>query len=113
MKIYIAGKITGLPLEECKQKFAAAEARLREIGANPVNPFKLGIPETASSLEALPHCAKAIRHCKAMFMLSDWELSFGARAEHRMAQQWKLDIFYEDRNDIDYIADLVKVSIVG
>ncbi len=41
MKIYISGKISGLPLEEARDKFQLAENRLRMGGYEPVNPLKI------------------------------------------------------------------------
>ena len=43
MKIYISGKITGLPLEETRRKFADAQALLEEIGFEVVNPMEEGL----------------------------------------------------------------------
>ena len=41
MKIYIAGKITGLPLAEAYSKFETAEIMLQAIGYKTINPMKL------------------------------------------------------------------------
>lgn len=38
MRAYIAGKVTGLPMDEVQQKFAAAERLLQQQGYEVVNP---------------------------------------------------------------------------
>ena len=114
MKVFISGKITGLPFEETVAKFAAAEQKLREIGAQPINPLKLGIPKTASTDEALPHCFKAMAHCQAIFFLKDSiNQSRGCEAEMKEAQRLRLDVFWEVMEDYSTIADLVKVGVTG
>lgn len=39
MKIYVSGKISGLPIEEAKQRFANSQALLESIGFEVVNPL--------------------------------------------------------------------------
>jgi hypothetical protein len=113
LKIYIAGKITGEPLAECRSKFEKAEQQLRRIGAAPVNPFKLGIPTHFTFEESKPFNFKALRHCTAMFMLNDYTSSPGAMAELDEAQRLKLDIYYEHHNDYGIIEDDISVAITG
>lgn len=48
MKIYISGKISDLPTEQVKEKFAKAEAQIRAFGHEPVNPLDNGQPSTAT-----------------------------------------------------------------
>lgn len=43
-KIYISGKITGLPIDEVISKFQAAEAKIRRFGFEPVSPLRNGLP---------------------------------------------------------------------
>lgn len=113
MKIYIAGKITGEPIELCKQKFADAAEALFDAGANPTSPFDLGLPEKWTFDQCKETCFNAIDNCTAIYMLSDWRNSPGARVELHYAMQQKLDVFMETEKDIIRIADLVKVGLVG
>lgn len=45
MKVYISGKISGLPLLEVKEKFANAADLLDSLGLQPVNPLDNGLQE--------------------------------------------------------------------
>lgn len=99
MKIYIAGKITGEPLEACQEKFAEAEYRLTQMGLAPVNPFKLGIPHHFSFTESKPYNFKALRHCSAIFMMKDWRKSPGAKVELQEAMRLKLHLYFEEAGD--------------
>lgn len=113
MKIYIAGKITGEPINECKTKFAAAEQELVEAGANPVNPFSLGCPDNWTFEQCKTTCFDAIHECEGIYMLPDWKKSPGARVELHQAMKLKLHVFMAQNRDIKHITDLVKVGLVG
>ena len=43
-KIYISGKITGLPVREAIAKFRSAAEKIRRFGFEPVSPFDNGLP---------------------------------------------------------------------
>jgi hypothetical protein len=113
MRIYIAGKITGLPINECILKFQKAEYYLRDMGADPVNPMKLGIPFTATREEAMPQCLKALNECTAIFMLSDYKDSIGAGQELAEAKWLQMDLFFEDNGGYEEIEDLIRIGLVG
>jgi len=100
MKIYIAGKITGLLKEEYTEKFEKAEQQLRRAGWEPVNPCKLGIPDTATTEQAMPSCIEALNKCKAIYMLSDWRDSLGAILEHSTAKHNCMDVYYQERHPV-------------
>lgn len=103
LKVYIAGKITGEELSPCMQKFAQAEQKLRNMGAQPVNPFKLGIPHHFTFEQSKPFNFKALRYCSAIFMLSDYVNSPGAAEEMDEAQRLGLDVFYEEHEGYEEI----------
>ena len=42
MKVYISGKISGLPIEEVKRKFHNAASLLGSLDLQPVNPLAHG-----------------------------------------------------------------------
>lgn len=113
MKIYIAGKITGEDRAACKAKFAEAENRIRELGAVPITPFKLGIPEHFTFAESKPFNFKAIAKCHAIFMLADYTSSPGALDELDEAQRLKREIFYEQFEGYEALEDAIRLGIIS
>lgn len=101
--IYIAGKITGEDREQCLQKFLTAETKLRNAGAIPVNPFKLGIPSHFTFDESKPHNFKALRQCSAIFALKCYVNSPGALSEIEEAKRLGIEIFYEQHEGYENV----------
>jgi hypothetical protein len=82
--IYIAGKITGLPINEAIENFQKAENELHAINAKVINPLKLGIPATWSWEDQLKKCTEVIENrATAIFLLKDWSSSNGAKHEFK------------------------------
>lgn len=77
MKVYIAGKITGDP--RYREKFAEAEAALREVGHIPLNPAVL--PEGMEAEDYMRICAAMLDSADAIGLLGDWTDSPGAQLE--------------------------------
>ena len=78
MKIYVSGKITGLPIEEAKQRFANSQALLESIGFEVVNPLEFGLCDEKASWES--HMVKDIEllfGCDAIYMMDNWTGSTG------------------------------------
>lgn len=87
MKIYIAGKITGLVYEDALRAFAEAEAELERLGHVAVNPMKI---ETAPDLDWAEYMKRDIPHllaCDAIYLLPNWKESKGARLEKHIAEE--------------------------
>ncbi len=101
MKIYLAGKISGLPKAEYTAKFLQAELALRAAGWEPVNPCNFGIPDHTPSAEALEKCLPELEKCQAIYMLIDWPDSLGAIIEHSTAIHDGMDIYYEENHSIE------------
>ncbi len=116
MRIYISGKITGLPLHEAMAMFQSAEEFLQKkqkMSGLPetvecVNPFEQdhGIaeemarfPETFSMHEVWAKYMEvdlgALLNCDAVYMLKNWGGSKGARIEHAIAKELGLTVEYE------------------
>lgn len=72
MKIYISGKISDLPMEEVRAKFAQAEQQIMAFGHTPVNPLNNGQPTDASWEEQMLASIKMLFECDAIYMLHDW-----------------------------------------
>ena len=101
MKIYLSGKITGLPLDEAQRIFNQAEEFVKgQLGdiypdievINPMKevPFKEGF-------EREDYMAKDIMillQCDAIYMLPGWQESKGARLEHKIAFEAKKALMF-------------------
>ncbi len=96
MKIYIAGKITGLPKQQYIAKFTTAEIELTAAGHVTVNPCRLGIPDEATLEQALLVCLTHLRQCDAIYLLPCWQQSPGAVIERQYAIDHGLEIMYAD-----------------
>ncbi len=96
MKIYIAGKITGLDTEEAARRFKASAHRVRAAGHEPVNPMeKVSEQEGKTWAEYMAEDFIIAHECDAIYMLSNWRDSTGARIEHAIAEIMGKPIFYE------------------
>ena len=91
-KVYIAGKITNLPAY--KEKFAAVEKKLRDMGAIVMNPAIL--PAGFGYNEYMYICFAMIDVCEAMLFLDNWTESEGAMKEFHYGTTKRKEIFYEE-----------------
>ena len=95
-KVYIAGKITNLPYEEVKQRFAAVAENLKAHGYEPVNPCEVSpFREGKEWREYMADCIPALIRCDYILMLSGWLDSEGAKLEHYVARAFKIQILFE------------------
>ena len=81
MKVYISGKISGIPTEQVKEKFARAEEQIRAIGHEPVNPLNNGQPASAPWRQQMKASLAMMFDCDAVYLLTDYLFSRGARVE--------------------------------
>lgn len=111
MKVYISGKMRGLPEEESRRRFEAARQYLIELGHDVVNPWDSEKEKEAQCLEwedYILYDLRIIKHCDALFMLDNWRDSDGAKCEHAFASGRKMEILYETHESDDN--DLQKAS---
>lgn len=99
LKVYISGKITGLALEEAFIMFENAEEHLLRTGTakEVVNPMKL-VPYNPT-LTWEDYMAEDIKHllkCDAIYMLTNWGNSRGARVEYNIAKELGLQIMFQE-----------------
>lgn len=100
MRVYISGKMRGLPEEESRKKFEAAQQYLIELGHDVVNPW---ISEKEKEKQCVEWCdyilydLKIIKTCDALFMLDNWKESEGAKCEHAFASGRGMEILYEEQ----------------
>lgn len=112
MKVYISGKITGLPYEVVEKKFYAAEMALKKLNHNPINPLKNGLGQSESWEKHMLRDIDLLINCDAILMLDDWEDSKGARMERRIAEKCGITILTEDDIESYYlIIDKIIASI--
>jgi hypothetical protein len=95
-RIYISGAITGLHPDLVKRNFTRAEEHLFETGwERIVNPTKLLHKSNQSWEECMLTDIEELFRCDAIFMMRNWRSSRGARIEHAIAKELKLEIMYE------------------
>lgn len=95
MRIYISGKISGLPYKEVEQRFEDAEALLTELGFEVINPLKNGLAAHEEWIKHLCKDIELLHSCDAIYMMDNWVTSTGADIEHYIAVRTKKDILYE------------------
>jgi hypothetical protein len=96
MKVYISGKISGLPIKQAKAKFKASEQLLKLKGYTPINPFKITpYNEGTTWHEYMLADIISLFYCDAIYMQRDWGMSKGARIEYGIAKELGLTIFFE------------------
>ena len=104
-KVYIAGKVSGLPFLDVVEKFKKAYYEIEALGFEAVNPVPIvqqylhDNPEYLECTEAqiwklaMKLCIKALMDCDAIVLLPDWADSKGARFEHEIAENLDMPIF--------------------
>lgn len=91
MKIYIAGKITGV--DNYKPLFNIAEERLIKKGHTVLKPSVM--PLGFEHEEYMHVSYSMIDICEAIYFLNNWKDSKGAILEHRYAERNGKKIYYE------------------
>ena len=97
MKVYIAGKVTGNIAY--RQQFAAAEARLAEMGHSVMNPAWLCSYPEFEYKDYIAVSRAMLERCEGILLLPFWRQSAGARAELEWAREHGLAVF--DASDDD------------
>lgn len=98
MRIYISGKMRGLPEEESRELFKAAENYLMELGHNVINPWDSEDDKKRQCKDwddYILYDLQIIKTCDAIFMLSNWQDSNGAKCEHAFASGRNMEIIYD------------------
>ena len=95
MKIYVSGKISGLPIEEAKQRFANSQALLESIGFEVVNPITMGLHQEATWEQHMVKDIELLLSCDSIYMMDNWTQSTGAGIEYDIAMRTGKDIWFE------------------
>jgi len=102
-KVFISGKITGEPINECYRKFVLATMEIHRqfkdysiLWHNIINPLGLdGIHFGIDHDKAMKICRAELKTCTHIYMLKDWKKSKGAKDEHQFAVDNGIEIIYE------------------
>ena len=100
---FISGAITDET--DCDRLFTQAEQSVKSLGFIPYNPYAAAKPLLDNGGD-FPHfawmdiCLSALKHCDAVYHLTNWRNSKGAAQEHYVALSLNLPIFYHDRLDM-------------
>lgn len=95
MKVYISGKITGLPYSEVQARFQSAEYLLEAIDLEPVNPLRNGLLPEHTWEEHMVKDIEMLFECDGILMLDNWESSDGAKIENYIAKTRSMIIMHE------------------
>ena len=94
--IYISGKITGLSIEEAMENFLKAEKHLIDkCDCYVINPMNKPIEEGKTWGQYMLEDIEKLFECEAIYMLSNWEDSKGAKIEYAIAKNMGKVILYE------------------
>lgn len=88
-RIYISGKIAGLPPMYSQILFERAEKYLAKQGYEPVNPWKFDKTNCKEFDDYLMVDLEELRKCNGIYMLANWLKSNGAHVEYYFAKGMK------------------------
>lgn len=92
-KIYIAGKVSGLPVAQTSMKFGKHQQLLMQQGHTPIVPLDICTKKDTWH-QAMRKCIAALVTCDEIHMLHDWQDSPGATLEHELAGKLGITIHY-------------------
>jgi len=99
-RIYIAGKVTGLPIHEVSMKFGTAQKELQDLGLNPVNPLEVVGTWQITWSDAMKLCIKALLDCDGILLLPCYRDSKGALLEFDIARRLELPMYFSTKGKI-------------
>jgi hypothetical protein len=95
MKCYISGRITGLPEHVYRQMFERGCKEVMLKGLAPVNPVTLPDNHEKTWKAYMKADLKALKECDAIYMLTNWPESRGAKIEHWFAKRYGKIVIYQ------------------
>lgn len=96
MRVFISGKISGLSRDEAVKRFSDAETLLQQMDFDTVNPINSGLDSESTWFNHMNESIRLLGGCDAIFMLSNWRESRGAKIEHNFAVGAGLAVMFED-----------------
>jgi hypothetical protein len=94
-KLFISGRVTGLPRPEAVKNFERGKRLCRENTYDSVNPLEV-VPEGATNKEAMKILLPMLMDCDGILLLNDTKFSEGSQVEEEVARFCGLQMFYED-----------------
>jgi hypothetical protein len=95
-KVYISGKISGLEFADAYSNFEFAEEYINLLTNHvAVNPMKIEHVHDLSWESYMVEDIRALFSCDAIYLLSNWEESKGARIEKAIAKEMDIEIIYQ------------------
>lgn len=104
MKVYIAGAITNNP--DFKEQFKVAEEMLKTQGHDVFNPAK---NQGYTYRQYINMGLFELMHCDAIYMLSGWQQSTGAKLEYEYAKAAGIVIMYQESKLVTGMVKIEKV----
>lgn len=98
MRIYVAGKISGLDRKSLLEKFEAARKELAAQGHSVFVPTVLPEYDDVAHEDYMHICYAMIDICDAVYMLADWRYSTGACMEYDYAMRRDKKILFEEES---------------
>lgn len=93
---YIAGKITGLPIEVYTKLFEEAKKEVITLGYEPLSPIELPHEHDKSWESYMKESMQAMLNCKAIYLIENWIDSEGAKIEMKVAKIFSYEIFFQN-----------------
>ena len=90
---YVAGKITGLPKTQVKEKFNMITSELTGMGYNVVKPIAVN-DDSKTWDDAVRGDIKKMLECDEVHLLPDWQDSRGAQLERDIALRLGIQVIY-------------------
>lgn len=100
-KIYISGKITGT--NDFRERFAAAEERLKAQGYETINPARInaGLPDGTPWETYMRRCIALLAEADAIYLLNGWRNSRGAHLEVDIAAELNMTMIVQGDEEDD------------
>jgi hypothetical protein len=92
-KVYVAGKVTGLPKDQVKDKFNKISKRLMNLGYHVVRPAAV-YDDSKAWGESIKNDIRKMLDCDELHMLPDWQESRGAQLERDIALRLGMQVVY-------------------
>lgn len=94
MRVYIAGKVSGLDRDRAELKFRSTETVLTEKSFEVINPLRLVQNQNEDWTKAMKICIAGMMTADAVYMLPDHVYSAGATIERSIALNIGMPLFY-------------------